>query len=158
VAGPRAAFNFSGHSIDIRLLFSYTLNNCTANFFAFSDEFSKERACVHKTNTGTDIEGRRRIGVGFEEGRRCADCEQWQEMIYNANQKLAELRQPTGLLGIQDSVRHSFSAVEDALTSPETYAQRHVREEELVVDIKTLTLVLLEHQRKEHSPVAQDDC
>ncbi len=94
----------------------------------------------------------------LDEARRCADCEHWQEMIYHANRKLAELRQPTGLLDIQESVRYSFSAVDDVLRSPEVYEQRRVREEELVVDIKTLTLVLLEHQRKEHSPVVEADC
>ena len=90
--------------------------------------------------------------------RGALTAKQWQEMIYQANRKLAELRQPTGLLGIPDSVRHSFSAIDDALRSPEEYEQRRAREEEMVVDIKTLTLVLLEHQRKQHSPVIEADC
>ena len=90
------------------------------------------------------------------DGRPCADCQQWQEMIYDANQKLADLREPTGLIDIQDSVRHSLSAFEDGLT-PEAHERRRDREEQLELDLKTLTLVLLEHQRKEHSLVAEND-
>lgn len=90
------------------------------------------------------------------ENTRCPDCEQWQEMIDNANKKLARLRQPPGLLGIQDSVGYSFSKVDELLANPESYEKKRASEEQLQRDIKVLVLVLLGHQRKGHSPVAQE--
>jgi len=89
----------------------------------------------------------------FDEVRRCPDCERWRELIDDKNRKLKQLRNPTDMLNIQDSVRYSFE-VDDALKNPELYEQKRAYEEELRADVRTLTLVLLAHQRREHTPSA----
>lgn len=80
----------------------------------------------------------------------CYTCVQWQEMIENVNRKLAQLGKPIGMCAIHDPV--SFADA-DSLKNPEVYEQKVALEEELQAEVKTLTLVLLSHQRSEHSSV-----
>lgn len=90
----------------------------------------------------------------FDEVKRCPDCEHWLDLIDAKNKKLKQMLNPPGLLNIQDSVRYSFSDVEDALQKGEAYQLRRALEEELRADVKSLTLALLAHQRREHTPFA----
>ena len=92
----------------------------------------------------------------FEGVNRCPDCEHWLDLIDAKNKKLAQMLNPAGLLSIHDSVRCSFSDVDDALQNPEPYQLKHTLEEELRADVRALTLVLLGHQRREHTPLVPE--
>ena len=122
--------------------------------FDFGLSFPEDARRIHRAEMGIDTTQSSEVSAmaEFDETRGCPDCEQWLDLIDDKNRKLKQMLNPAGLLDIQDSVRYSFSDVDDALKNPEPYERKRALEEELRADVKALTLVLLAHQRKEHTP------